>query len=66
MQTEALTHYSPSLGRDMHMMVYGHGGTPFLVFPTQDGMCRQWEEFGLHPVVRRGHGGCGELVEQGR
>ena len=47
MQTEALTHYSPSLGRDMHMMIYGHGGTPFLVFPTQDGMCRQWEEFGL-------------------
>ena len=47
MQTEVLTHYSSSLGRDMHMMIYGHGGTPFLVFPTQDGMCRQWEDFGL-------------------
>ena len=47
MHTEYLTHYSPSLGRDMHMAVYGCGGTPFLVFPTQDGMCRQWEEFGL-------------------
>ena len=47
MQTEALTHYSPSLDRDMHMMIYGHGGAPFLVFPTQDGMCRQWEDFGL-------------------
>ena len=47
MQMEALTHYSPVLGRDMHMMIYGHAGTPFLVFPTQDGMCRQWEEFGL-------------------
>ena len=47
MQKEALTHYSPALGRDMHMMIYGHGGAPFLVFPTQDGMCRQWEEFGL-------------------
>ncbi len=47
MKTEALTHYSRSLGRDMHMMIYGHGGAPFLAFPTQDSMCRQYEEFGL-------------------
>ena len=47
MYKEALTHYSPSLNRDMNMMIYGSSGVPFLVFPTQDGMCRQWEEFGL-------------------
>ena len=47
MQTEAITHYSPSLGKDMNLVIYGHGGTPFLVFPTQNGMCRQWEDFGL-------------------
>ena len=34
MQTRALTHYSPSLGKDMHMMIYGHGGVPFLAFPA--------------------------------
>ncbi len=47
MQTKALTHYSPALGRDMHMMIYGNGGIPFLAFPTQDGMCRQLEDFGV-------------------
>ena len=59
MQKESLTHYSSSLGKEMHMMIYGHGGTPFLVFPTQDGMCRQWEEFGLI-----GH--LGDFIDGGR
>ena len=47
MYKEALTHYSPSLNRDMNMMIYGSSGVPFLVFPTQDGMCQQWEDFSL-------------------
>ena len=47
MYTETLTHYSPALERDMHMKIYGHGGVPFLAFPTQDGMCRQLEDFGM-------------------
>ncbi len=30
--------YSPSLGRDMELLLYGHGGTPMLVFrPPWDG-----------------------------
>ena len=36
MQMEAITHYSQSLDRDMHMMIYGQGGVPFLAFPTQN------------------------------
>ena len=59
MQTKALTHYSSSLGKDMHMMIYGHSGIPFLAFPTQDGMCRQYEEFGLIDQIR-------EYIEDGR
>ena len=47
MYTEAVTHYSQSLGRDMHMMIYGHDGLPFLAFPTQDSMCRNYEDFGM-------------------
>ena len=47
MQTQSLTHESASLGKEMHMMIYGHGGVPFLAFPTQDGMCRQMEDFGV-------------------
>ena len=44
---EMLTHHSSALDRDMHIMVYGESGTPFLCFPTQNSMCRNYEEFGL-------------------
>ena len=47
MQIQSLTHDSASLGKQMHMMIYGHGGVPFLAFPTQDGMCHQLEDFGV-------------------
>ena len=59
MQTRALTHTSSSLGKDMHMMIYGHRGVPFLAFPTQDGMCRQLEDFGLIEQIR-------DFIEDGR
>ena len=52
MQTQFLTHDSASLGKEMHMMIYGHGGVPFLVFPTQDGMCRQMDDFGVTDQLR--------------
>ena len=47
MYREEITHYSPALDREMHVMVYGHGGVPFLSFPTQDSMCRNYEDFGM-------------------
>ena len=47
MHREEITHYSASLGRDMHVMVYGHAGVSFLSFPTQDSMCRNYEDFGM-------------------
>ena len=47
MHREAIKHASASLGRDMHIMVYGQGGVPFLSFPTQDSMCRNYEDFGM-------------------
>jgi len=59
MQIKALTHYSPSLGKDMNMMIYGHGGMPFLAFPTQDGMCRQFEGFGFIDQIS-------DYIEEGR
>ena len=59
MKTQALTHYSPSLGKDMHMMIYGDGGAPFLAFPTQNAMCRQFENFGLLYQIR-------DYIEDGR
>lgn len=47
MHREEITHYSHSLGREMHVMAYGHGGVPFLAFPTQDSMCHNYEDFGM-------------------
>ena len=47
MYREELTHHSRHLDRDMHMMIYGHNGLPFLAFPTQDSMCHNLEDFGM-------------------
>ena len=52
MHTDYITHYSQELDKDMHMKIYGHGGAPFLVFPTQDGMCSQMEDFGVVDLIR--------------
>ena len=47
MQKEKKTWHSPALDREMSLMIYGHGGVPFLCFPTQDSMCRNYEDFGM-------------------
>ena len=47
MQKEEITQYSQSLDKEMHLMVYGHGGIPFLCFPTQDSLCHNYEDFGM-------------------
>ena len=47
MYKEEITHYSECLSRDMHIMIYGHGGVPFLAFPTQNSLCHNYEEFGM-------------------
>jgi len=39
--------WSPALGRDMELLVFGAGGTPVLVFPTSMGRFYQWEDFGM-------------------
>jgi esterase/lipase superfamily enzyme len=37
--------YSYHLHRDMEWMVYGHGGKPVLVIPSQDGRYYDWDNF---------------------
>ena len=39
--------WSPSLGRDMELLVFGHGGIPLLVFPSSLGRFYEWEDFGM-------------------
>lgn len=37
--------WSPSLGKEMEMLVFGHSGTPVLVFPSSMGRFFEWEDF---------------------
>ncbi len=51
MKREFLTYYSHILNRDMHVLCYtaesGERGIPLLVIPSQDGMCDNYESFGM-------------------
>ena len=39
--------YSPSLGKDMDLLVFGHGGARAIVFPTSMGKFFEWEDRGM-------------------
>ena len=39
--------YSPTLERDMELLVLGHGGARALVFPTSQGRFFEWEDRGM-------------------
>ncbi len=59
MKKEYIEHYSNSLGKQMHMCIYGHAGVPLLGFPTQDSKCYNYQDFG---VV----GQISDFIDQGR
>lgn len=50
--------FSPSLGREMDLLVVGHAGARVLVFPTSQGRFFEWEDRGmvasLHEHIERG------------
>jgi esterase/lipase superfamily enzyme len=39
--------FSPALGRDMELLVFGHAGARVLVFPTSQGRFFEWEDRGM-------------------
>ncbi|HUJ41165.1 MAG TPA: alpha/beta hydrolase-fold protein [Candidatus Acidoferrales bacterium] len=39
--------YSPRLGREMQLLVFGHAGMPVLVFPTSQGRFYEFEDRGM-------------------
>ena len=51
--------FSPSLGRDMELLVFGHAGIPAIVFPTSCGRFFEFEDRGMvHAVadaLEQGH-----------
>ncbi len=59
MHTEHHRWFSPALGHDMELKVYGHYGQPIVVFPAQDGRYYDFENFKMIEA-------CSELLESGR
>ncbi len=59
MHREYTKWWSPSLGRDMELLTFGHGGVPILAFPSSMGRYFEWEDFGmveaLTPQLENGH-----------
>ena len=43
--------YSPSLNRDMELLIFGHAGARVLVFPTSLGKYFEWEDRGMTAVL---------------
>ena len=53
MERQYLHGWSPSLGREMELLHFGHAGQPVLVFPTSMGRFYQWEDFGMVGLLAR-------------
>lgn len=59
MRKEFHSIYSPAIGADGGVMVYGHYGRPMLVFPSQQGASHDYEGNGMV-------GAIGHLIDEGR
>ncbi len=59
MKIEYQRWWSPSLGQDMELKVYGYFGKPVLVFPAQGGRFFEYEDFGMIDAIV-------EFIEAGR
>lgn len=58
MKVEYLNHWSSRLGRQMRLNRYGHGGMPFVVFPSSGGSHNEYADFGMIDASR-------EYIERG-
>lgn len=47
MHQEYTKWWSPTLRRDMEILVFGHAGTPILAFPSSLGRFFEWRDFGM-------------------
>lgn len=59
MQRDYRRWFSPALGRDMELLLFGHSGARVLVFPSSMGRFFEWEDRGMI------HGALGHHIEQG-
>lgn len=47
MHREHIQWHSPTLGRSMEMLVFGHGGARVIAYPTSQGRFYEWEDRGM-------------------
>ena len=59
MNVEQHRWFSPNLGREMEVRVYGRGGRPVIALPSQDGRVADFEGFGMVDS-------CSRLLHAGR
>ena len=59
MHVEERSWFSPALGQDMALKVYGDQGRPVVAFPSQDGRYWDFESWGMVEA-------CAALIESGR
>jgi esterase/lipase superfamily enzyme len=59
MHVEERLWFSPALGHDMALKVYGHDGQPVVAFPSQEGRYWDFESWGMVDA-------CAGLIEAGR
>lgn len=52
MNTRHTSFFSPVLNQHLDVMMYGHGGMPCLVFPSQNGKAADYAGFGMVEVMR--------------
>ncbi|MFZ2961025.1 MAG: alpha/beta hydrolase-fold protein [Candidatus Ozemobacteraceae bacterium] len=51
MKREYHVFYSHVLGRNLEILVFGHGGRPMMVFPSSDGRFFDFENFGMIETI---------------
>ena len=59
MNREYINYYSQILGKDIHILIHGHAGLPLLMFPTQNSLCENYEDFGMVSEIS-------DYIESGR
>lgn len=59
MQVEDRLWFSPALGHDMALKIYGHAGRPLVAFPSQDGRYWDFEGWGMVDA-------CAGFIDAGR
>ena len=51
MKKDQILQNSINLNREMHVTVHGEAGYPIIVFPSQNAMASNWEDFGMIDTV---------------